>query len=178
MKRILDIGCGNNKYPNSIGMDRVKLPNVDIIHDMEDFPYPFINNSFDTIVMQHVLEHVSKENMANIKIIEEIYRLLRQNGTLIVEIPLGQCFLFDPTHKNYVGYRYWDYFSEDFPLNYYTHARLKLKSAEIVGFHGINGIERFTWLANKAYQITPSGIERLICFLNMDMFVKYTLEKV
>lgn len=178
MKQILDIGCGNNKYPCSLGMDRVKLPSVDIIHDIEDFPYPFINNSFDTIVMQHVLEHVSKENMANIKIIEEAHRLLRPKGTLIVEIPLGPCFNFDPTHKNYVGYWYWNYFSEDFPLNYYTHARFKLKSAEIVGLHGIPKIEKLTKLANKAYQITPAGIERLICFLNMDMFVKYTLEKV
>jgi predicted SAM-dependent methyltransferase len=176
--KYLDIGCGNNKYIGAIGMDRVKLPGVDIVHDMESFPYPFEDNTFDKVIMQHVLEHVSKENMNNIKIIEEIYRILKPGGLLKVEVPIGQWFHFDPTHKNYVGRWYWSYFSEDFPLNYYTHARFELMESKVVGLHCVKGIEMFTPFLDKLYQITPNGIERLINFLNVDVAIKYELKKV
>jgi len=176
--KILDIGCGNNKYPDAVGMDRAQLPEVDIVQDIEQFPYPFHDDAFDMVVMQHVLEHVSRENMANIKIIEECYRILKPAGTLMVEVPLGHWLWFDPTHKNYVGHWYWNYFSHDFPLNYYTNARFELTKAEVVGLHGIRGIERFTQLMNTCYQRSPGLVERLINFLNLDIAVKYVLRKV
>jgi len=177
---ILDIGCGINKYPfgKVTGMDIVDLPGVDIIHDMESFPYPFESESFDKIIMQHTLEHVSKENNTNIKIIEEIYRLLISNGLLIVEVPIGQWFNYDPTHKNYVGYWYWKYFSNDFPLNYYTNTRIELVKAELVGIHGLKYIEHLTLVFNWLYQKSPNGMERFINFINLDAAIKYTLRKV
>ena len=51
--KILDIGCGNNKYPDAVGMDLVKLPNVDVVHSFLNMPYPFESESFDMVVMQH-----------------------------------------------------------------------------------------------------------------------------
>jgi len=178
---ILDIGCGNNKYNNNsdhvIGMDKVDLPNVDVIHDMEQFPYPFNDCSFEKVIMHHSLEHVSKENNTNIKIIEEIHRILKTNGLLIVEVPIGQWFLYDPTHKNYVGVWYWKYFSHDFPFNYYSSVRFDLQSAELIGLHGIYRIEKLTSLFNWMYQKVPSSIERFINFVNLDIAVKYTLRK-
>ena len=45
--KILDLGCGENKIPNSIGLDNLKLPNVDVVHDLIDLPYPFDNESID-----------------------------------------------------------------------------------------------------------------------------------
>lgn len=178
--KTLDIGCGNNKYigyGEIIGMDIVDLPGVDIIHDMGRFPYPFDDCLFDKIIMQHTLEHVSKENNTNIKIIEEVHRLLKPNGELIVEVPLGQWFNYDPTHKNYVGYWYWKYFSDDFPLNYYTDIRVELVKAELVGIHGLKYIEYLTFVFNWLYQRSPEGMERFISFINLDAAIKYTLRK-
>lgn len=175
----LDIGCGNNKYVGKEdeivkGMNRANLPSVDIIHDMEEFPYPFVNQSFNKVIMHHVLEHVSKENMKNIKIIEEIHRLLKPDGTLIVDVPIGHWFTYDPTHKNYVGFWYWKYFSADFPLNYYTTARFKLiecKLIKITCFGKISPI--FKWI----YKISPTVAERIIGFLHLDAEVQYILKK-
>lgn len=180
--KTLDIGCGNNKHIGNgiekvIGMDIVDLPGVDVIHDMELFPYPFDNLSFNTVVMHHSLEHVSKENKTNIIIIEEIYRILAPGGLLVVEVPIGQWFNYDPTHKNYVGYWYWKYFSSDFPLNFYTHARFDLVSAELVGVHGLKYIEWFTPIFNWMYHQSPDGLERFINFINLDVAIKYILRK-
>jgi len=175
----LDIGCGNNKHVGKEdeivkGMDRANLPSVDIIHDMEEFPYPFINESFNKVIMHHVLEHVSKENMKNIKIIEEIHRLLKPDGTLIVDVPIGHWFTYDPTHKNYVGYWYWKYFSTNFPLNYYTTARFNLiecKLVKITCFEKISPI--FRWI----YKISPTVAERIIGVLHLDAEVQYILKR-
>lgn len=177
---ILDIGCGNNKYKSSgdivIGMDIVRLLDVDIVHDMEVFPYPFHDHFFDKVVMHHSLEHVSKNN--NIRIIEEVYRLLKPHGKLIVEVPIGQWYHYDPTHKNYVCIWYWKYFSSTYPLNYYTNARFKLISSELMGIHGIKYIEYFNSLMNRLYQISPEGMERFINFINLDAATKYTLRRL
>jgi len=180
---ILDIGCGNNKYKGDMhdtvtGLDKVALPGVDVIHDMEIFPYPFNTETFDKAIMQHSLEHVSRANRENIKIIEEVHRILKPSGTLIVEVPIGQWFYYDPTHTNYVGFWYWKYFSVDFPLNYYSNARFEMIRAELVGVHGLRHIEKFTSLLNLLYQKTPDGVERFINFINLDAAVRYTLKKM
>ena len=36
----LDIGCGANKAPGFVGMDMRALPGVDIVHDVEQYPWP------------------------------------------------------------------------------------------------------------------------------------------
>lgn len=176
----LDIGCGNNKYAGHdvIGMDAIDLPGVDVIHDMEQFPYPFEDSAFNEVVMRHSLEHVSKHNNANITIIEEVYRILKPKGVFSVEVPIGQWFHYDPTHKNYVGFWYWKYFSLKFPLNYYTHARLKILSAELVGIHGLKHIEQLKFIFKWLYKRSPEGMERFINFINLDAAIKYTLMKV
>ena len=46
----LDIGCGNNKTPDSIYLDINKDANPDIVHDLNKFPYPIEDNSIDEIV--------------------------------------------------------------------------------------------------------------------------------
>ena len=49
-KRILDVGCGLNKYPNAIGLDYNPKTGADVIHDLAVVPYPFEDNEFDVIV--------------------------------------------------------------------------------------------------------------------------------
>ena len=36
--KIIDLGCGENKVIGSIGLDKVKLESVDIVHDLLSFP--------------------------------------------------------------------------------------------------------------------------------------------
>jgi predicted SAM-dependent methyltransferase len=57
MPRILDIGCGTNKVAGAIGMDFNPKTAADVIHDLDDLPYPFADNSFDEVIGRHVIEH-------------------------------------------------------------------------------------------------------------------------
>jgi len=38
MPKILDVGCGTAKINGAIGIDRVNLPKVNIVHDLNQFP--------------------------------------------------------------------------------------------------------------------------------------------
>ena len=57
-KKVLDIGCGKNKLPGSIGLDLKPLEGVDVVHDLNCYPYPFPEDTFDFIRLSHVVEHL------------------------------------------------------------------------------------------------------------------------
>ncbi|MFM8440464.1 MAG: methyltransferase domain-containing protein, partial [Acidobacteriota bacterium] len=56
--KILDVGCGTNKFPGAIGLDNNPRTAADVIHDLGSTPYPFDDNEFDLVVSRHVIEHV------------------------------------------------------------------------------------------------------------------------
>lgn len=56
MKKILNVGCGNQVYGTE-RIDIVKTPATTRIHDLEKrFPYP--DNTFDEVYSQYVFEHM------------------------------------------------------------------------------------------------------------------------
>lgn len=54
----LDLACGASKHPNSIGMDVLPYPGVDIVHNAMLFPWPLPDESVNMILASHFLEHV------------------------------------------------------------------------------------------------------------------------
>jgi len=82
-KAILDVGCGEKKTPGAVGLDFIGFEGVDIIHDLNQFPYPFSDGEFDLIIMSHVIEHV-----LNIPaVINELARILKKGGLLWITTP-------------------------------------------------------------------------------------------
>jgi len=67
-------------------------PNVTINSDITSLP--FLQEQFDIIICSHVLEHVKDELAA----LNELYRVLNQNGTCIVLIPQNR--EFSATYEN------------------------------------------------------------------------------
>ena len=112
----LDIGCGENKQPNFLGMDKRPLPGVDIIHDLEVFPYPIEDEKINTIVGSHIVEHIKPWLM--IDFMNELWRILRVGGQVAFGLPYGYSygFLQDPTHCNSCVEATWDYFCPQKPL--------------------------------------------------------------
>ena len=53
--KILELGCGRIKHPNAVGIDRISLPGVDVVHDLNRRPYPFEDNTFDEVYAIHVI---------------------------------------------------------------------------------------------------------------------------
>jgi SAM-dependent methyltransferase len=106
--KILHLGCGSTKLKGAVGLDIDPKSQADIIHDMESYPYPVKESSFDEVFAEHVIEH-----MDNIpKVMEEIHRILKNGGKLIIRGPhFSSVDMFtDPTHRHFMTSRTFDYF--------------------------------------------------------------------
>lgn len=115
---LLDIGCGENKQSGFIGMDKRELPDVDIVHDLEVFPYPLEDESCLTIIGSHIAEHIKP--WLTIDFFDELWRLLKVNGQLALSMPYGGSppFWQDPTHCNGFIESTFQYFDPLYPLFY------------------------------------------------------------
>jgi len=93
----LEIGCGRSPYkkwfPNRVGMDIIERPGVDIVGDAHELP--FKDGEFDVVLANEVLEHLQNPQKA----IDEMYRVLRKGGKLI----LTTRFIF-PIHGSHCDY--------------------------------------------------------------------------
>ena len=131
-KLILDVGCGNNKVKDSIGMDIVALDQVDVVHDILKTPYPFDNEKFKTIYLRHVIEHFTIEEIK--KILSECYRILSNDGTLIISVPhaFSLAAYTDVTHKTFFTFNSGKFFDKDHSKSYYnTNSNFKYKLIKI-----------------------------------------------
>ena len=97
--RVLDLGCGSAKTPGAVGIDVSPDTDADIVHDLDQFPYPLEDAGFDHVLMQDVLEHLNNP----IRVMEELHRVLRPGGRLQLRTPHFSSALAysDPTHKHY-----------------------------------------------------------------------------
>lgn len=104
----IDIGCGASKKEGFIGVDILDLPGVDIVQNLNLFPYPFNDNEVTEIWMDQVLEHLNEP----MKVIEELYRICKNGATITIGVPYFRSFYatIDPTHKNFFGINWFAYF--------------------------------------------------------------------
>jgi len=108
--KILDLGCGNVKEEGALGIDYRFRPGVDIVHDLDLYPWPLENDSFDLVICKHIIEHLSDV----IKAMEEIHRILKKGGAVKIYTPhFSNAISFkDPTHKWHFTSGSFDYFIE------------------------------------------------------------------
>jgi SAM-dependent methyltransferase len=130
----LDIGCGIGDFlkfrQNTVGADinpkivawcQAEGLNV---HLMEPNRLPFEGQSFDSVILDNVLEHIEDPSM----ILLEIHRILKQSGVLIVGVPGALGYSSDSDHKIFYTKEslikkvtYYDFLVDDLfgmPLNF------------------------------------------------------------
>jgi len=126
----LNLGCGIRKLDGYIGIDNIKTDAVDIVHDLNVFPYPFEDNSVTEIIMDNVLEHLDDV----IKVIDELYRLCANGALIKINVPYfkSNSAYTDPTHKHFFTETSFKYFTENNPLNFYSSARFEIIKVDLI----------------------------------------------
>jgi SAM-dependent methyltransferase len=128
--RVLDVGCGLNKYPGAIGIDRNPDSRADVLCDLDRLPYPFRDGSFAGIRAIHVIEHVADV----IATMEEFHRLSAPGGRVVIETPHYTDFssFCDPTHRWHLNSFSFRYFGEDHGgFGYYSRAKFREISVRV-----------------------------------------------
>ena len=96
----LNLGCGFNKREGFVNVDIGDHCAPDVVHDLEQTPWPWEESSVDEIHMSHVLEHLGATTEAYFAVLRELHRVCRHDAriTIIVPHPRHDDFLHDATH--------------------------------------------------------------------------------
>ena len=140
--KILDVGCGVNKYEGAIGLDNNPRTGADVIHDLGEIPYPFPDNEFDLIVSSHVVEHVPDV----IAFVTELHRVARPGGRIRLLTPhyTNADWANDPTHRNHINsYTFNTFIEGQEVFDFYTDVQLSLtrRYVSLAGLWRALGIE-------------------------------------
>lgn len=107
MNKKLNVGCGYNIRSGWINLDVADLQGVDIVHDIENLPLPFNDDTFNIILCQDVLEHIEY-----IPVLHDLHRILKKGGILQIRVPhfSSRRNYEDPTHKKMFSIRTFEFF--------------------------------------------------------------------
>ena len=123
-RKILDVGCGRNKYPGAIGIDSNPRADADVIHDLGVLPYPFPDSEFDLIICRHVIEHVPDV----MSFVSELHRITKEGGVIKIVTPhySNPDWPTDPTHRNHFNsYSFTCFMPDRTPFPFYTTVELR-----------------------------------------------------
>lgn len=111
----LNLGCGDDYRQGYINVD-IGLCKKDVEHDLENLPYPFEDNTFSEIVMQHCIEHISRENFP--VLVQELHRISKPSAVIHISAPyyMSRNAYTDFTHKNFMTEESFAYFDPNHPL--------------------------------------------------------------
>ncbi len=106
----LDIGCGKNKHEGYIGVDKEKFDCVDILHNLNNFPWPFNDNSVSEVLCHNILEHLESPWRA----VREIIRICQLGARIHVRFPVPEHpnAWKDPDHKYTFTPQWFEQFGE------------------------------------------------------------------
>jgi SAM-dependent methyltransferase len=109
--RCLSVGCGHNARPGWTNLDLAPLPGVDVVHNLDDLPLPFADQSFDYIECHDILEHVRELP----DVMRELHRITAPGGRLHVTGPhfTSATWATDPTHRRAFAINTFEFFTAD-----------------------------------------------------------------
>lgn len=114
----INLGCGYNKKDGFLNIDIREELRPDIVADISD-SLPFKDNTISQVMALDFLEHIPVGK--TIGVIEEIYRVLENNGILFHFTPStdGRGAFQDPTHLSFWNKNSWLYYVDDRYRNLY-----------------------------------------------------------
>ncbi len=133
---IVELGCGPNKREGRIGIDRLDLPGVDMVADVQEGLSFFPDHSVDEIHSKSLLEHV--EDLGGM--VREIVRVLKPGGRNFLFVPhfSNPYYYSDYTHTRFMGlYTFYYFVDEKYQLKrkvpaFYSDVRIRVLSQKLI----------------------------------------------
>ena len=156
---IIELGCGQRIKNDRINIDRLDLPGVDIVADIEN-GLPFLpDNSTDEIHSKSFLEHIENFEF----LMKEIHRVLKTGGRKHIFVPhfSNPYYYSDYTHKKFFGLYTFEYFvgrenqlKRKVPV-FYQDVRFKVVSRKLIFKSPFYGRNVFKKVLQFIFNLTP-----------------------
>ena len=109
----LNVGCGRNAMEGWVNLDRVELPGVNIVADIDrcaEEPLPLEGDYVDEFLLSHVIEHLRNP----LPLMQELHRIAKPNALAAIRVPYGSSddAFEDPTHVQRYFLNSFGYFSQ------------------------------------------------------------------
>jgi SAM-dependent methyltransferase len=139
----LYLGCGRKRLPGYVHSDIAAGDGIDVTCDLSQLPWPWNDNSVETIVAEDLIEHLPINLM---QFAEEAWRVLAPGGELMIRTPHHQSASswIDPTHRWHLNEQAFHYLDPDtewgrlYPQ--YTSRKWRLVSLGIRGPQNIHAL--------------------------------------
>jgi SAM-dependent methyltransferase len=169
----LNLGCGESKKPGYLNLDWQEAVHPDVVHDLNQLPYPFADATFDIIEASHVIEHLDRP----FTVMKELHRILKPGGVLQVRVPHFSRGFTHAEHAHGFDVTFPLYFNKDFTRSGYIGCELKLLRMEVhyiafthllkyVGYGGFRVylLRRLNAIVSFLANLNPYLASRLWCF--------------
>jgi SAM-dependent methyltransferase len=163
------MGCGLKHVPEAVNLDITPATNPDVLHDLNNSPWPFPDNHFREVQAFDVIEHL--DNF--IAVMEEIHRVCRDKAIVRITVPHFSCAnaFTDPTHRRYFGYFSMDYVTAENEIQFYTAARFKKLASRMMFYPSL--LNKLVWRLANRY---PAAYERRWVWMFPAWYLYFELE--
>lgn len=130
----VNLGAGSDILAGYVNHDIVALPGIDVVHNLNQYPWPWADASVQEIKVHDVLEHLD----VFMKAMEEMFRMLTPGGRCYVSVPYWNSVSAsaDPTHKRGFHELTFSFFDPDAAYcqqrPYYTKARFRVVAQQFI----------------------------------------------
>ena len=170
--RVLTLGSGKREIvAGAVSVDIAPGTRPDVLHDLNGYPWPFGDDTFDAVHCIDVIEHLDDI----VKAMEEIHRVLRPGGRVTITTPHFSCAnsYTDPTHRHHLGVFSFDYFTGENQWDFYTRARFRKVKADLVFYPKMKN--KLVWRVAKRW---PAFYEEHLAWILPAWYMHFELEAV
>jgi len=109
----LNLGCERDIRKGFINVDIRKFKGVDVIHDLNKFPYPFGSSSITYIHSRNCFEQLDDMD----KVTDELYRICDDEAIIDLEVfHFSSVMAFNSTHKTFFNINSMRHFKSKFDV--------------------------------------------------------------
>ncbi len=174
--RRLLLGCGHDVREGWVNLDLAALPGVDVVHDLDVYPWPLEAEAFDEIECLDILEHLRELPDA----MRELHRVCAPGGRVRIRGPHFTSYNWptDPTHRRAFAINTFEFFAGDslHDREYYFDFAFSRVEERVIRFQQVawqpwNRVVE--WLVNRHRKVQAAFeatfLSRLFPALNVDV---------
>jgi len=133
MKKVIDLGCGTDKYSSSFGVDFRQVDGVDLAWDLNKELPEEHHGKYDEVYSKCVLDHLGNP----LKFLKGCHKYLKEGGRLVLIIDNGDYWRYHFHLGNYHA-KVWEVDCPDKP---YTHHKMMFQMKHLTKLLGLLGFE-------------------------------------